>query len=95
MIRKYHNHTLQPNPRHHEEGLQNINSHKTSVYMIAKLKRTHINEYQNKDLTRLRVHKTMNKQQQNHRLRTDSSLSHGGLQCILLAPNLRPRFCCC
>ena len=43
---------------------------------------------------------TINKsqQQQNHRLRTDSNLSHrggGGLKCILLVPNLRPRFCCC
>ena len=31
-----------------------------------------------------------------HGLRMDSSLSHwvgGGLKCILLVPNLRPRFC--
>ena len=40
---------------------------------------------------------TRNQQQQNHHLRTDSSLSHwgGGVKCILLVPNLRPRFCCC
>ena len=33
---------------------------------------------------------TINKksQQQNHRLKTDNSLSHRGLKCILLAPNL-------
>ena len=42
--------------------------------------------------------KTINKQNQNQRLRTDSSLSHwewGRLKCILLASNIRPRFCCC
>ena len=38
---------------------------------------------------------TMDQQQQNHRLRTYSSLSTWGLKCILLVPNLRPRFCCC
>ena len=40
---------------------------------------------------------TINKsqQQQNHRLRADSSLSHRGLKCILLVPNLCARFCCC
>ena len=33
----------------------------------------------------------MNQQQQNHRLRTDSSLRHGvGLKCFLLVPILRP-----
>ena len=30
MIRNYHNHKLQTNPRHHEEGSQNTSSHKTS-----------------------------------------------------------------
>ena len=36
------------------------------------------------------VHKTINQQQQNHCLRTNSSLSHQGrgLKCILLASNL-------
>ena len=41
---------------------------------------------------------TTNQQQQNHRLRTDSGLSYWegwGFKCILLVPNLRPRFCCC
>ena len=33
---------------------------------------------------RWEVHKTMNQQQPNHRLRVDSSLSHWGLKCILL-----------
>ena len=31
MIKKYHNHTLQTIPWHHEEELQNINSNNTSV----------------------------------------------------------------
>ena len=39
--------------------------------------------------------KKTGQQQQNHRHRTDSSLSHWGLKCILLVPNLCPRFCCC
>ena len=43
----------------------------------------------------LEVHKTIDQQQQNHRLRTNSSLSYRGLKCILLAPTLRPRFGCC
>ena len=30
MTRKYLNHTLQNNPQHHEEELQNSNSHKTA-----------------------------------------------------------------
>ena len=45
---------------------------------------------------------TRSQQQQNHRLRRDSSLSYrgggggdGGLKCILLVSNLHPRFCCC
>ena len=29
MVRKYHNHTLQPNPRHRKEEPQNTNSQKT------------------------------------------------------------------
>ena len=36
---------------------------------------------------------TTNQQKQNHRLRIDSSLSQQGLNCILLAQNIRPRFC--
>ena len=31
MIRKYHNHTLQTNPRRREEESQNIYSNNTSV----------------------------------------------------------------
>ena len=64
-----------------------------------KLERTQSNAYQNKDQTQnnnnkkkqWKVHKTMYQQQQNHRR---SSVSHWGLKCILLVPNLRPRLCC-
>ena len=31
MIRKYHNHTLQANPRYHEDEPLNIDSNNTSV----------------------------------------------------------------
>ena len=34
----------------------------------------------------------MNQQEQNHRHRMDSGLSHWGLKCILLVPNIHPRF---
>ena len=35
-------------------------------------------------------------QQQDHRLRAAIANATGcGLKCILLVPNLRPRFCCC
>ena len=71
------------------------------VKLIAKTRKdTKYMHTQNKDQTQnshkqWEVHKTMNQQHQNLRLRPDSSLSHWGLKCILLAPNLCPRFCCC
>ena len=48
MIKKYHNRTLQTNPRHHEEEPQNINNYNASgsnqlFKMIAKLERTQSN----------------------------------------------------
>ena len=63
MIRKYHNHAWQINPRHREEAPQNINSNKISeknnkskainsfflVKRIAKQERTPSNAYQTKD----------------------------------------------
>ena len=64
MIRKYHNNTLQTNPRHHEEEPQNNNNHKTPgrqtskatsslfpIKMIAKLESTHSNAQQTKEQT--------------------------------------------
>ena len=47
------------------------------------------------------AHQTADQQEQNHRLSTETSLSHrgggggGGLKCILLVPNISPRSCCC
>ena len=61
MIRKYHNHILQTNPRHREEDAQNIYSNKTSdnngkaisflflFKIIAKLEWTQSYAEQNKD----------------------------------------------
>ena len=66
VIRKYHNHTLQTNPRHRDEEPQNINSHKTTginlskatsslplfpIKMIAKLEITPSTAHQNRDIT--------------------------------------------
>ena len=55
------------------------------------------NKTRTKYRTTLNNGSTMNQQQQNHRLRTDSSLSqlHGGLKCIILVSNLHPKLCCC
>ena len=69
--------------------------------MIVKLERTQSNAQQNKDKHRTPTTNgkhTKQQQQQNHRLRRDNSLGHGDggrLKCILLVPNLCPRFCCC
>ena len=62
MIRKYHNHILQTNPRHREEEPQNNNNHKedkpsnatSSLFpnkMIANLERTQGNTQQNMEQT--------------------------------------------
>ena len=81
MIRKYHNHKLQTNPWHHEEGPHN--NHETPgrqtsslfpIEMIAKLELTQSNAQQNTEQLR-EQQSTTNQQQQNHRLRTDSSQS--------------------
>ena len=89
MIRKYHNHKLQTNPWHCEE--EPNNNHKTPVRqskktsslfpieMIAKLKWTQRNAQQNiEQLQNPTMGVTINCQQQNHRLRMDSSESHWG-----------------
>ena len=73
MIRKYHDHKPQTNPRHCEEELQDIYSNKTIsslflVKMIAKLERTQSNAHQNKDKHRTpkqwEVYNTINQQKQ-------------------------------
>ena len=61
MIKKYHNHTLQTNPRHRKEEPQNIYSNNTFVWQQKqsnqlslplqydlKLERTQCNAYQTK-----------------------------------------------
>ena len=107
MIRKYHNHKLQTNPRtvsksymtftvtrHSKDNKDKATSSHFLIKMIAKLERTKRNAYQNKDQHRIltqkwEVHTRISQQQQNHRLRTGSSLSYRGHECILMAPNLR------
>ena len=80
MIRKYHDHKLQTNPWHrkkeprnnHETPGSQKKSKTTSSFfpikMIAKLERTQSIAQQNIE--------KFQQQQQNHRLKTDSSQSH-------------------
>ena len=68
------------------------------IKMIAILEWTYSNVQHNNDQLQtptMGVPINQKSQQQNHRLRTDSSLSHWGLICILLILNLHPRFFCC
>ena len=84
MIRKYYNHTLQTNPRHREEELQDTRnwqedkqSKATSslfpVKMIVKLEMAHSNVQKTWNKHRapqLEQQSTANQEQQNRRLRT-------------------------
>ena len=110
MIRKYHNHKPQTTQWHREE--EPLNHHETPERQIKQSNQLSL-PHQDDCNTRMDIrqrttkHRTItdshngsnNKQKvNNHRLRTDSSLSHGGrgwLKCILLVPNFRLRFCCC
>ena len=92
MIRIYHNHKLQTNPWHREE--EPHSNHKTledklstassslfPIKKIAKLEGTQSNVQQNIEQLQtptMGVTLSTSQQQQNHRLRTDSSLSHRG-----------------
>ena len=87
-------------PTHREEEPEDIYSFRFLFKMIAKLEWTQV--MHNKAKTNTEPPQTMgssltiDQQQQNHRLKTVSSLSHpGSLKRILLALNVRPRFCCC
>ena len=42
MIRKYHNHTLQTNPRHREEEPQNMYSNNTPINSTKKFSNYHL-----------------------------------------------------
>ena len=85
LIRKYFNHTLQTNPRHCEEELHNINSHKAPGKQLKQSnqlslprqddcktrKDTKVSHKKLKNPQTIVVHKTMNQQQQNRSLKTD------------------------
>ena len=103
MIRKYHNHKLQTNLWHREEephnshetpGRQTNQSNQLSFPNQGDCKTRKTQGNAQKHIEQYRIPQwekplATNQQQQNHRLRTDSSLSLLGLQCILLVPNLR------
>ena len=93
MIRKYHNHKLQTTPWHREEeplnhhktpGRQIKQSNQLSLpHQNDCNARTDIKYHTTKHRTITDSHngsynKQKGQQQQNHRLRTDSSLSHPG-----------------
>ena len=77
------------NTRHHIDKPSKATDSLFPINMIAKLKWTQSNAQQNRTTTEShngRKQLTTSQQQQNHRIRMDSSLSHwrgGGLKCIL------------
>ena len=94
MIRKYHNHKLQTTPWHREEEpLNHHETPGRQIQQSNHLYLPHQDDCNTRTDTDKRTtkHKTITdshngsnskqkvKQQQNHRLRTDSSLSHRGL----------------
>ena len=99
MTRKYYNHKLKTYPRHREEESQDIYSNNTSVRNNSTLPRqddckTRMDTKkwipETKNTTdphkQMDVYNTIHQQQQNHRHRTNSSLSYrgggGGLKCL-------------
>ena len=89
MTRKCHRHTMQTNsPRHRKEEPPITNNHRTSGRQFKKNNQLSLSL----SLPQTRI------EQQNHHLRTESGLSigveGGGLKCILLVQNIRPRFYC-
>ena len=92
MIRKYHNHKLQTNPSHREVEPHKITITSTrkigkesnllslSIKMIEKLERKqrHAQKHGKHRTRPWEQQSTPNQQQQNRRLRTNSSLSHWG-----------------
>ena len=84
MTRKYHNHRLQTNPRHskNRQPQHNLRKATSSLFlskMIAKPERTPRTTPQNqghnkKPHIEWEQQQTMNKQQQNHHPRIDSSI---------------------
>ena len=93
MIRKYHNHKLQTTPwRREEEPLNHHETPGRQIKQSNQLSLPHQDDYNSRMDIKLRTpkhrtttdshngsnNKTKSQQQQNHRLRTDSSLSHRG-----------------
>ena len=101
MTRKCHNHTLQTNQWHREEESTNGDmTFRTQLKSSKQLSLPQKNEWKPRDNTKycktklglntyrhkqLEQQQTMNKQQQNHCLRTDSSRSYWELKLNLLA----------
>ena len=98
MIRKYHNHKLQTNPWHREEEPHsNHETPKRQTKQRNPLSLPHQDDCKTRRAIKIRTtkHRTItgahngsnNKQQQNHRLWTDSNLS---LRWALIVGNHRP-----
>ena len=108
MIRKYHNHKLQTNPWHREvephnnretPGRQTKQSNQLSLPHQDDIRRD-IKKRTTKHRTFTESHNGSNNKQKINNNRTTalertSAQATGGLKCILLVPNLCPRFCCC
>ena len=102
MIRTYHNDTLRTNPPHRGEEPQNNNNQKAPGNIVNQLSLAHKDDCKTSIVYKAMHKKTRNKhrsapweQPLNHHLRTDTSLSHWLLKCILIVPNLRPKFYSC
>ena len=110
MTRKYHTHKPQTNPLYLEEephnnhetpGRQTKQSNQLSLGHQHDCKtRRDIKLCTTKHRTITDSHNGRNNKQQVNNNRTaalerTAALATGGLKCILLVPNLRPRFCCC
>ena len=109
MIRKYHNHKLQTTPWHREE--EPLNHHETPGRQIKQSNllslphqddcntRMDIKKHTTNNRTTTDSHNGNNNKQKVNNNRTTlertAVKATGGLKCILLVPNLHPRFCCC
>ena len=106
MIRKYHNHKPQTTPRHREEEplnhptrhqedkLSKATSSLFPIKMTAILELTLSNVRRNiEQLQTPTIFTTKRSQHQQNGQQPKPP--GGGLKCILLEPNLRPRFCSC
>ena len=110
MITKYHNQKPKTTPgtarksrstitRHQEDKLSKATSSLFPIKMISILEWTYSNVQHNiEQLQTPTMGVTINKKINNNRntaLERIAAEATGGLNCILLVPNLRPTFCCC